>query len=474
MPVNHSIQEMLSQFGREKRAHYSLENLQRALAAAGNPEKSVYSLIIGGTNGKGSCSLLISAALLEAGYRVETYLSPHLCSPTERFLENGVPIAEATLAEWMRSTLETAHQYSLSYFEFLTYIAFLKAKANKVDFLVLEVGLGGRLDATNLCDPLASVIASIGLDHQELLGTTESAILKEKLAIVRSEGLLFTGVSDATLVAQIEQHCLDIDAIPYYSRELQAQTLRKGFWGQTAEINGYPFELSCPSPTALENAKTSLLLLRILFPKLHLEIFRRGFRKVLLPARFETLCESPRVLFSGDHNVAAVESLLATWRTLQAHPRGKLFTYAAFSPDKDFEKMIPMLRQVSHQLTVGMVPGFESLMPASYAAYQPDLRDPNVVIEALLGELTTDDTLLITGSLYLASTVRPRWWKRVRFLATEAEVQQRFGLAAGVSNPATAAVMAREQKLGPAFSDGARVRPPIGKSPHHTPVNPSL
>lgn len=411
--VERRPEEILREFGREKRGHYSLDKISAALESVGNPNRTVYCLIVGGTNGKGSCSLLISSALREAGFQVDTYLSPHLQSPCERFLRNMAPISEAELVEWMERALPTARQHELSYFEFLTLIAFMRAGAEKTQFLVLEVGLGGRLDATNLCDPIASVISNIGLDHQEFLGNDEATILKEKLAIVRPEGLLFTGVTDEKLVQQIEQHCVDIDAIPYYSREVRAKVLESGFWGQRVEINGYPFELTCPTRATLENAKTSLLLMRILFPKLEMEIFQRAFARVVLPARFETLQEHPRVILSGDHNPQAVQCLLETLAPLRG--QADVHTYAAFSPDKDFESMIPRLTEISKSFTLGFIPGFETSMPESYQKHSPDSRPASEVVGEIIANAKPDDIVLIAGSLYLAGALRPRWKESVFF-----------------------------------------------------------
>ena len=140
--------------------NYSLERLQGALQELHNPERDVYSIVIGGTNGKGSVSLLLSSSLIEAGFRVTTYLSPHLQHPRERFLSQLQPIDEADLENLAAELHPLAKKFDLTYFEFLTLIQFVWTKRIGADFLVLEVGLGGRLDATNVTDPLAARASS--------------------------------------------------------------------------------------------------------------------------------------------------------------------------------------------------------------------------------------------------------------------------------------------------------------------------
>ena len=168
-------------WGEKERINYALDRFQNALKAVGNPEKDVHTLVIAGTNGKGITTLLVSGALARAGFRVCTYLSPHLQSPSERFLWNLSSIEEDELASLGLEFADTARSHELSYFEFLTLLSFIWAKRRGADIHVLEVGLRGRLDATNVTDPLACAITNISLDHQAYLGTTKEQILAEKL-----------------------------------------------------------------------------------------------------------------------------------------------------------------------------------------------------------------------------------------------------------------------------------------------------
>ncbi len=191
---NSELENLLGERGGERRINYALDRFRKALESVGNPERDVYTIVTSGTNGKGTTSLYLSAALRTAGFEVMTYLSPHLQHPTERFLLNMVPIAEDELTELALEYRKTGNAYELSYFEYLTLLVFVWARKRRPQFLILEAGLGGRLDATNVTDPIACLLTNVGFDHMEYLGDTLEQILEEKLGTLRHESLFFTGV----------------------------------------------------------------------------------------------------------------------------------------------------------------------------------------------------------------------------------------------------------------------------------------
>lgn len=182
---NARVQAKLETISNERFIHYDLERFQTALNAVGNPQKAVKTLIVSGTNGKGTTTLLLSSAIMETGAKVGTYLSPHLQTPNERLLYNLAPIGSAEFEALIDEMMPTANKFRLTYFEFLTLLAFVWARKRALDFLILEVGLGGRLDATNVSNPIASLITNIDWDHQAYLGNTLEEIFREKFAVVR-------------------------------------------------------------------------------------------------------------------------------------------------------------------------------------------------------------------------------------------------------------------------------------------------
>ncbi len=396
----------LAFLGTERRMHYSLEGFQKALSDVGHPEKSVQSIVISGTNGKGSTALLVSSALSQAGYSVGTYLSPHLQSPRERLLGGGQPVSETAFESLLRRHKRLAEKHALSYFEFLTLIYFVWAAEQKFEFSVLEVGLGGRLDATNVTEPIACAITSIDWDHQEILGDSLEKILAEKMGTLRKDSLVFTGIRQPELLKSLESYCDRLDTIYYHARELRTTCIERDWRGQQVEINGFPFFLTNPAVGALENAATAFLLLRIVFPKIPIETLRKGFANVLTPGRMERVSENPRVILSGDHNPAGIECLL---QTLERLPPTSLHTVCAFSPDKPFGQMYERLKTVSESVFLTVVPRLREAMPPSYFEMGPVFVDPHSAIDDALKSMPASGTLLVTGSLYLVGEVRGRW-----------------------------------------------------------------
>ncbi len=211
-----NLEAFLEQIGSERLIDYSLERFRSALQAVQNPERDAKTIVIAGTNGKGTVSLLLSNALREAGFKVGTYLSPHLQQPNERFLDGLRPERESELLRLAKEHWEISKQYRLTYFEFLTLLCFAWASRKKFDFLVLEVGLGGRLDATNVTTPLACAITTIDLDHQEYLGNTVEKILEEKMGILRAGSPVFSGITQSSLRSRLDQRCAELGVTCHY------------------------------------------------------------------------------------------------------------------------------------------------------------------------------------------------------------------------------------------------------------------
>jgi dihydrofolate synthase / folylpolyglutamate synthase len=407
-----TLEKILEALGGERRIDYSLERFNKALESLGNPEKSVKTLVIAGTNGKGTVSLLISSALKAAGFRTATYLSPHLQSLSERFLHNLVPI-EGNLLEGLAVEFEpTAKKFKLSYFEFLTLLFFIWTQREGFDFNVVECGLGGRLDATNVTNPIASVITNISQDHQEYLGDTLEAILQEKMGILRPEALLFTGVRDPKLLEIIDKKCLELDAIQYYAKEIRSEVREISPHTQSVTFNGFPFTLNNPSLGTVENAALAFLLMRIVFPKIPMATLQQAFAQVKTPGRMEIVQENPRVILSGDHNAAGVTCLIETLKRVSIkQPK----IVCGFSPDKPHAEMYQALAGIASEVTLTSVPRFQDKLPKSYFSMGPYVENPIQAVERAIANSDSTDTIIVTGSLYLVGEVRKIWKPSVTF-----------------------------------------------------------
>jgi dihydrofolate synthase / folylpolyglutamate synthase len=406
------LEVLLDSLGGEKRIHYELEHFKEALKSVGNPEKAVKSILIGGTNGKGTTTLLISQALKTHGLKVGTYLSPHLQTPNERILHQLNPI---TIQELLALALEfetVAHRFALTYFEYLTLLFFVQSQRQKNDFSVVEVGLGGRLDSTNVTDPIATVLTNVSYDHQALLGNTLEAILTEKLGTLREESLLFTGVKETPLREMIESRCHELDAVFYYSSEIRTQQGKLSWAGQDCTLNGYPFFLTNPSPGTLANAALAFLTLRIIFPKISIPTLQEAFKNTVTPGRFEIVQTNPRVVLSGDHNPAGIECLKDTVNSVA---QGKLFTICGFSPDKPYQAMYRELEKISDTLLLTQIPRLADKMPADYRSMGEFEPNPEIAVKRMLSLLKPEDTLLVSGSLYLVGDLRKIWKESVSF-----------------------------------------------------------
>ncbi len=187
--------------------HFGLAAITELLSRLGNPQNSYKTILIAGTNGKGSTAAMTASVLCSAGYKVGLYTSPHLIDVRERIVFNGKKIS---LREFNRIIAYVKNKMGqpVTYFEFLTAVAFVYFQNKKVDIAVLEVGLGGRLDATNVCQPLVSVITNIAFDHTAYLGNTLESIAREKAGIIKKNGICITAAKQKKVLDVLKEVCL--------------------------------------------------------------------------------------------------------------------------------------------------------------------------------------------------------------------------------------------------------------------------
>jgi len=183
-----------------------LENIQKFLSTLDNPQSKLKTIHIAGSNGKGSTAAFIASILMEYGYKVGLYTSPHFIRFNERIQINNVQIPDEYLANFITESEDYIDEHKLTFFEVTTAIAFKYFAENDVDFAVIETGLGGRLDATNVLDPLAVVITSISLEHTNILGDTIRKIAFEKAAIIKKHIHVFVGKLPMEAVAVVEEN----------------------------------------------------------------------------------------------------------------------------------------------------------------------------------------------------------------------------------------------------------------------------
>ena len=403
-----------------------LQNVGAVLSACGDPQRRFPSVHVAGTNGKGSVCAMLASILRADGRRVGLYTSPHLADVRERIRIDDRTISESDfdrLLGRIRNTIDRllaagrleAHP---TYFEVLTILAFLHFAECKVDIAVLEVGMGGRFDATNIVNPLVSVITSISLDHREYLGSTLSAIAFEKAGIIKPGVPVVSGVEGRAAEAVIRRQARALgaplasvfgrDGALFAARTAAGFRFRYEFCGEA-----FPFRLKLPGRHQGENAAVVIAAARTL-GCVELPIARRtilsGLAAAEWPGRLETVGRRPIVLLDGAHNEDGARALAAYVRDFVRAPLVLVFAMLKDKavgraaellfprPETVILTSIPSPRAASPEEILKAAPRFRSKI-----AIEPDLRAAIAQARRLAGP---KGTVLIAGSLYLVGEVK--------------------------------------------------------------------
>jgi dihydrofolate synthase/folylpolyglutamate synthase len=398
-----------------------LETMQILLDRVGNPHRALRVLHIGGTNGKGSTAAMVAAVLQHSGRRVGLYTSPHLIEFRERIRVNGCMIAkpqvEALIAR-VRGVL--TDNLEPTFFELTTALAFLYFADAEVDIAVLEVGLGGRFDATNVVEqPLACAITTIGLDHQEYLGHTEESIAFEKGGIIKP----FVPVVIGRMGEEAEQ------VLRRIARDRSAPLWQLG---RDFGMEGYGLDqrtyrgatrvcedLSCSLAGShqWDNAACALALLEAASHagiETDATAARHGLRSVSWEGRLESIDESPKVMLDGAHNPAAAQALAAYLRDFSlSHPTARIILVWGMMRDKDRRGFIaPLLPLVSEivltQATLARAATVQELRAALHE-WQGPVREAVLPVDALTiarSRALPHDLICIAGSLMLLGDIK--------------------------------------------------------------------
>jgi dihydrofolate synthase/folylpolyglutamate synthase len=388
---------------------FGLANMARLCEGLGHPEAAFQSILIAGTNGKGSVTAMVDTALRAAGHRAARYTSPHLVRLEERFVIDGSEVESDTLAQAagrvQRVTEELVASGRLetlpTFFECTTAIAFELFRDAGVEIAVLEVGLGGRLDATNIVSPIAGAIVSIDFDHQAQLGDTLTAIATEKAGIGRTGIPLVCGAMPPEARETIAEVCRQRGAI-LIEADRDAEVAARV---AAAE----PLGLAGPHQRA--NAAVTVRLLDVLNEcGIHVEeaAVRAGLKDTRWPGRLEAFTvQGCRILLDAAHNPAGARALADYLR--QAEPGGVTLVFGAMK-DKSAREMLGALRPVATNLFVTVAPTSRALDAESLAAIARDVGyDPEVVpdpLEALARACSGATPVVVAGSIFLIGPVR--------------------------------------------------------------------
>ncbi|SPP66786.1 bifunctional folylpolyglutamate synthase/dihydrofolate synthase [Nitrospira lenta] len=397
-----------------------LETMRTLLGRLGHPERRFRSLHIGGTNGKGSTAAMTAAMLQAAGYRVGLYTSPHLVDFRERIRVNQTMIAEAQVAE-LTAQLQASVPSGLTptFFELTTAMAFLHFAESGVDVAVLEVGMGGRFDATNVVEPVACAITTIALDHQEYLGTTEDAIAFEKAGIIKPGIPVVVGRIDGPAWEVIRRTAMDREApLTRLGTDFYAASAGLGavsYRGRSREFDGLTSALA--GRHQLDNAACALALLDAAEGRgisVDEAAVRRGLASVLWEGRLEVVERGPVLLLDGAHNPAAAHVLaeyLTEW--CASRPESRLILVLGMMRDKDHARFVePFYRLISEailtQVDMARSASVEELRETVGFRFSPCHVAPSTADALALAKAraTVQDLICVTGSLMLVGEVK--------------------------------------------------------------------
>jgi dihydrofolate synthase / folylpolyglutamate synthase len=421
-----------------------LERITTLLEMLGNPHHRVRFVHIGGTNGKGSTAVMLYSILRSAGYSIGLYTSPYLLSFTNRMAVNGSDIDHGELVELVDRVRPLVEKISsdqnlgnMTEFEVVTALALEYFSSKKVDLVVLEVGLGGRLDATNVVNPLLSVITNISLEHTAVLGNTIEAIAAEKAGIIKMKKPVLTAAENQTALKVFKARCRELQAPFYRVYPLQEKPGERQNHKPFAMLNEITEEgqiftyygcslhlenlfIPLRGRYQLNNAATALAALEILANEgfsVDESVIHRGLSETSWPGRLELLQKKPLVIMDGAHNPAAIEKLAEALPQYFQYRR--LILVIGILADKDIAAMLRHILPLADKIIFTRPVLSRAADPqdvANFATGHFEMQIESLVIqdygEALDRALKLagpEDAVVVTGSLYTVSDIRAYW-----------------------------------------------------------------
>lgn len=432
MRFEETAKEYLSRIPMWAKKKNSLEVIRKFLEEMGEPDETMRIIHVAGTNGKGSVCAFLQSVFLSAGYKVGTFTSPHLIDIKERFCVNGEMASESAFSDSFRTVralsermIEQGYCHP-SYFEFLFYMAMDLFQKSKVDLVILEVGLGGRLDTTNVIrSPLVSVITSVSLDHTEYLGDTVEKIASEKAGIIKKNiPVVFDG-NQENVSAVIRNRAMEQDA-PYFETDRHCYRITGSenncFQAELKGIKGDVFQAAIPSPARYQvmNALLALRAVEVsgllgdMSQERAKEQLRTGFLQMRWPARMEEV--QPGVFLDGAHNPGGIEEFVKTASELCTNRKKRANLLFSAVSDKNYHDMIKILAASLplHEVAVTHIDSdrgtetetvfheFKEAVNCKITGF-PNTED---ALFYMLHNQDEDDLLFCVGSLYLMGEIK--------------------------------------------------------------------
>ncbi|HSP88696.1 MAG TPA: folylpolyglutamate synthase/dihydrofolate synthase family protein [Ignavibacteriaceae bacterium] len=392
-----------------------LDNIKTFLEHLGNPQLSLKAFHIAGSNGKGSTSAFTASILQELGFKTGLYTSPHFIKFNERIVVNGEQISDEKISEFFEKHEKFIEEYKLTFFEVTTALAFQYFKDEKVDYAVIETGLGGRLDATNVFNALAVLITSISLEHTQILGKTIEAIAEEKAGIIKKNNRVFTGKLPEAAKNVIEKKCIDTNSklfriedytnekpgsLDLYTEEIEFDEWIMPLKGDYQKYNAALASLAISKILSIDN-----------FGKIE-----AGIRNVItntgFQGRYEFYCTKPDIILDSAHNPEGIFNFISEFQKNKYSNRTLIF--GALN-DKNVKKMLAELKDHFDQIYFTKIDIDRALsinelkkIAEEQNIVASELNNPVAFIQDFQNKANELECLVVLGSMYLLGEIKSR------------------------------------------------------------------
>jgi dihydrofolate synthase / folylpolyglutamate synthase len=393
-----------------------LDNIKKFLDHIGNPQSKLKAFHIAGSNGKGSTAAFIASILQEFGYKTGLYTSPHFVKFNERIVINGKQIPDEVIAEFIIKHEKYIDDHKLTFFEVTTALAFHYFANQNVKYAVIETGLGGRLDATNVLNPLAVIITSISLEHVDILGKTISEITREKAAIIKPHCKTFTGQLPDEARIIIDEKCSIVQSQLYRIEDYTSYKKENILELYTEELQLDDWTM--PLKGAYQKYNAALAALAV-SKTLDLDDFNKieqGIKNVIkntgFQGRYEYYNQQPDIIFDSAHNPDGISNFISEFKRDSHQYNRKYLIFAALS-DKNIREMLSILKEFFDEIWLTEVKIERSFKISQLLQIAEEqginanpLHDPISFINDFRKNAGRDDCLVVTGSIYLLGEVK--------------------------------------------------------------------
>ena len=414
MDINSALEKLfkLHTFG----VKLGLDNVKHFLDHIDNPQRNLKAIHIAGSNGKGSTAAFIASILMEYGYKTGLYTSPHFVKFNERITINGEQIDNEYVAGFITEHWSYITEHALTFFEVTSALAFEYFSNSKVDYAIIETGLGGRLDATNVLNPIAVVITSISLEHTNVLGTEISVIAKEKAAIIKQGTKVFTGLLDPEADAVVERKCNEENCELFRLQEyINEKDDRLELYTEEIELDEWNVPLR--GKYQVYNSALAALVVSNTFVLDDNRKITHGISNVIkntgIEGRFEYLHKGPDIILDSAHNIAGVREFLSEFNKSAGKYQRKVLLFGVMR-DKAIEQMLIELGKSFDEIHLTQIDNersakIDELKKICFDIKIDALEEP-VGMELINKFLKSEnkDCLVVLGSMYLLGEVKSK------------------------------------------------------------------